>query len=245
MYKLAALLFLTTGLAKIINPKYDYIQFEHSNSLVQLKIASKPGPVGSAWVLRLEGDVDALKLRAATPTEVEEVFPASKFNDSPSPRQGRRLKKDDPNKSPITDAAPKIKPKDADEKAMVSEIMRAINKFASTTDVLQYSTTDDDLISSLTTNTEPDAYLPEDGQNSPSLQLYFKDTHTSLVVKAEGRRWQYVIGPPALFPEWFYEEHTSDGRDSQGAFVEIPKSVKMEFYSTLFHMLTMFLSFPV
>ncbi|XP_073962436.1 uncharacterized protein [Choristoneura fumiferana] len=227
MYKLAALLFLTTGLAKIINPKYDYIQFEHSNSLVQLKIASKPGPVGSAWVLRLEGDVDALKLRAATPTEVEEVFPASKFNDSPSPRQGRRLKKDDPNKSPITDAAPKIKPKDADEKAMVSEIMRAINKFA------------------LTTNTEPDAYLPEDGQNSPSLQLYFKDTHTSLVVKAEGRRWQYVIGPPALFPEWFYEEHTSDGRDSQGAFVEIPKSVKMEFYSTLFHMLTMFLSFPV
>ncbi|XP_063369744.1 uncharacterized protein LOC134658074 [Cydia amplana] len=113
-----------------------------------------------------------------------------------------------------------------DEKTMLAEIMRVINKFA------------------LTTQDEAEVNIDDADRGLPSIKLYFKGAHTSLVVRAEGRQWHYIIGPPSLFPEWFHEEHEVQ-QDAIGSYVDVPKDVSGEFYKTLCHLLTMFISFPV
>ncbi|XP_063542268.1 uncharacterized protein LOC134750941 [Cydia strobilella] len=216
MFKIAFLVF-STVFAKLDNPKHDYIFHERFNSLQEipkLRIALQPV---NAWVLSLNRDVDSLKLRQVSGEEVREVFGAQ-LKDGSSHRQPRKHKE--------AKKSSRAMPNIVDEKAMLAEIMRVINKFA------------------LTTQDEPGVNIDDADRGLPSIKLYFKGSHTSLVVRAEGRQWHYIIRSPSLFPEWFYEQHEVQ-QDAIGPYVDVPKDVSGEFYNALFHLLTMFSSLPV
>ncbi|XP_048000912.1 uncharacterized protein LOC125237776 [Leguminivora glycinivorella] len=211
-----AFFFFSTVFAKLENPKYDYIFHETFNSLQEVPKLSVPVPSVDAWVLGLNRDVDSLRLRQVSGEEVREVF-GRQLNDGPSHRQPRKSKGAKKPSRPILKV---------DEKAMLAEIMRVINKFA------------------LTTHDEAEMNIDDADRGLPSIKLYFKGLHTSLIVRAVGRQWHYIIGPPSLFPEWFYHDHEIQ-EDEVGPYVDVPKHVTGEFYNALFHLLTMFLSFPV
>ncbi|XP_063388117.1 uncharacterized protein LOC134673993 [Cydia fagiglandana] len=218
MYKIIFL--FSTVFAKLDNPNHDYIFHELFNSLQEIPRFRVASPPVDAWVLSLNSDVDSLRLRQVSGEEAREVFGAQ-LNDGPSAPSYRQPRKNKESKKPSRRAMPVV-----DEKTMLAEIMRVINKFA------------------LTTQDEAEVNIDDADRGLPSIKLYFKGAHTSLVVRAEGRRWHYIIGPPSLFPEWFHEEHEVQ-QDAIGLYVDVPKDVSGEFYNALLRLLTMFISFPV
>ncbi|XP_026332742.1 uncharacterized protein LOC113239816 [Hyposmocoma kahamanoa] len=175
------------------------------------------------WVVNFEtlGICD-IKLRRGTRNEVED------FNEKIQPTINRYVRRH--GKPKTKKQAPyKIQHKIEDEFKLKVEVLRMVNKFL------------------LAKPIDPNPKISKFDvfHKIPTVTLYFKGPYTSLALKHGLHQWHYFIPPPSPFPAWFYQEHTNIIKEGPTVYVKVPKTVEMQFYNALLHLLPTLFSIHV